>query len=270
MNQQQIRSFAERYLQLHDCHILESGPTYLTTRLSIQADKDLLDRPFYWMYVEKMNIAPQPVTLRFVFDPENHPPDLKGETLFFGAPRFKEMLRSTQKHGRFVRLYQEPQGRGFFDPDTLAYTPWLGVNYKLSYICDQKKDILIPVGINLISGQILPNFYQQAQAHRWISKLPAHRHLLPPHLSLSEAVGELEYHIQERIQGEDLTWAEQAKERCELELEQLEAFYPEPLTEEARRDNKQRREEIIWQYYPRAELHCINAGLFYAETNAFS
>lgn len=269
MNQQQIRSFTERYLSLHDCHILESGPTYLTTRLSIQADKDLLDRPFYWMYVERMKMEPQPITLSFIFDQANHPQEIKGEALFFGAPRFAKMLSSAQKHGRFTRLYQEAQDVRSFASSSRSYTPWLGVNYRLSYICDQKKDRLIPIGINLIDGQIVSNFYQQAQAYRWRTRLPAHRHLLPTQLTISEAVGELEYHIQEQIQGEDLTWAQQAEERCQLELEQLDAFYPEPLTEAARRDKKQRREEIIWQYYPRAELHVINAGLFYAETEAF-
>ncbi|TCW41155.1 uncharacterized protein YqhG [Laceyella sacchari] len=270
MNQQQIRSFTERYLQLQGCHIIESGPAHITTRLSIQADKDLLNRPFYWMYVEKMNIEPQPVTLNLVFDPANQPPGLKGEALFFGAPRFSQMLRSAQKHGRFARLYQVPKGKEAFASQSKAYTPWLGVNYKLSYICDQKKDRLLSLGINLISGEITPDFYQQAQSYEWQSRLPAHRHLLPPRLSLNEAVGELEYYVHEQIQNEDLSWAEQAQERCEAELAQLDSFYPDSLSEEAERDRKQRREEIVWQYAPRAELHCINAGLFYAETQTFS
>lgn len=90
MDPAQVREWTEKYLKLYQCPVIESGPSYLITQLSIEADKDLLNRPFYWMYVEKMNIPPKPVQLCFIFDPENHPPDIRGKFCIMGPPVSKK------------------------------------------------------------------------------------------------------------------------------------------------------------------------------------
>lgn len=268
MDQKKVREFTERYLKLNDCHILESGPTYLLTQLSIHADKDLLNRPFYWMYVERMNLPPQPVRLSFVFDPENHPEEIRGEHLFYGTPRFAKILQSAQKHGKFVRLYEEPRYEPAYTDLTKPYSPWLAVNYKVSYVCDQKRDRLCSLGINLNDGTIREGFYEVIKDRRWSNRLPAKRYTVEPRLQVVEAVGELEYYLEETIRREDLTWAEEAEKRLQSELERLDVFYPdEPsMPDEIRTEKKRRREEIVWQFHPRVEISVINAGLFYVDT----
>ncbi|SFJ32534.1 YqhG family protein [Thermoflavimicrobium dichotomicum] len=270
MDQQKVRSFTERYLKSYECHIIESAPTYLQTQLSIEADKDLLNRPFYWMYVERMNLPPQPARFCFIFDPENCPEDLRGEYLFFGSPRFAQMLQSAQKHGRFTRLYQQPSSRESLSRVSKAYTPWLGMNFQVSYICDQKKDRITYLGINLCTGEIVEPFYPTIRSLGWTSKLPPKRHVTAPRLSFAEAVGELEYFLQEQIEGEDPTWAVEAKKRLEMELDTLAHYYPEQeqRTEEQEKERVQRQRELIWQYHPRIEVQLINGGLFYMEQPA--
>jgi hypothetical protein len=267
MDQSKIRAFTERYLELNGCRILESSPTHLVTQLSIEADKDLLNRPFYWMYVERMNLEPQPVRLSLVFDPDNHPPEIRGEYLFFGTPRFTQILRSAQKYGKFVRLYEEPDVHNRFHFQSKPYTSWLAVHFKVSYVCDKKKDCLRSLGINLISGEIQERFYERLKEQQWSNILPAQRYTVEPHLTIPEAVGELEYYLEEQIRGEDSTWAEQARERLEAELRQLDAYYPEEenMSDSLRKEKKQRREEIVWQFHPRVEISVVNAGLFYFE-----
>lgn len=264
MDQQEVRDFVERYMECHQCQVIESTPTYMLTQLTIEADKDLLNRPFYWMYVEKLNQEPQPAQFCFIFDPENHPAEQRGEHLFFGSPRFSQMLQSAQKHGRFVRLYQNSPYR---ERSSLSqpYIPWLSINFKLSYICDRKKNRLCSLGINLYSGEIKEDFYPWIQTFSWTSQLPAKRHLLSKRLSIPEAVGELEYYIQDQLHQEDLSWAEAAKERLQLEMEQLNSFYPEGevKNEEKEKEKKQRIREMIWQYHPRVEIEVVNAGIFY-------
>lgn len=264
MDQQAVREFVERYMKYHHCTVIESTPSYLHVQLTIDVDKDLLNRPFYWMYVEKLNQEPQPAQFCFIFDPENPPTEKRGEYLFFGAPRFSQMLQSAQKHGRFTRLYEESPHleRSLFSK---PYVPWLLINFKLSYICDQKKDRLCSLGINLYNGEIKQDFYPLVQKLSWTSKLPIKRHLLPKRLSIPEAVGELEYYLQDELHQEDLGWAEAAKERLQMEIEQLNSFYPEGETrsEEKETEKKQRIREIIWQYHPRVEIEVVNAGIFY-------
>jgi hypothetical protein len=269
MDQKEIRSFTERYLQYHDCHILESGPTHLVTQLSVQADKDLLNRPFYWMYVEKMNLEPTPARFCFIFDPdpEKRPADLRGEYLFYGSPRLTQLLNSAQNHGKFVRLYQQPSGWDKYSYISKPFTPWLSVNFHVSYICDQKKDRISYLGINLQSGEIREGFYQSILNLSWSVKLPAQRHITHPRLTIAEALGELEYYLQDQLQNEELSWADEAKERLDIELDQLEHFYPDEtaMSEEMWKEKKQRQRETIWQYHPRIEVKIVNAGLFYME-----
>jgi hypothetical protein len=267
MDPLQVRSFTERYLAIHGCRIIESSPHHLVTQLSVEADKDLLHRPFYWMYVEKMGMEPQTARLTLVFDPEQVPDDLKGEFLFFGSPRFTRILRSARNHGQFVRLYQEPRGREYYSFQSKPYTPWLAVIFKISYVCDRKKDRLASLGINLVTGEIREEIYPSFTRMNWTSRLPAQRHTLRPHLSVAEAVSELEYHLHDRLERDDRTWAEEAMERLGQELEQLERFFPEEgaMSEERRQEKKQRQQETVWQYHPRIEVETVGAGLFHIE-----
>ncbi|TCS96430.1 YqhG family protein [Hazenella coriacea] len=271
MDQQEVREFVERYMEHHQCQVIESTPSYLQTQLSIEVDKDLLNRPFYWMYVEKLNQEPQPAQFCFIFDLENHPPDQRGEYIFFGSPRFSQMLQSAQKHGRFVRLYQEAPGWEL-SLHSKPYIPWLLINFKLSYICDQKKDRLNSLGINLYTGEIKDNFYPWIQTFSWTSQIPVKRHLLSKRLSIPEAVGELEYYLQDQLHQEDLSWAEAAKERLQMEMNQLNSFYPEGevQNEEKEKEKKQRIREMIWQYHPRVEIEVVNAGIFYMNPSSES
>lgn len=264
MDQLALRDFTERYLQTNDCKILESTPSYLHTQLSMEADKDLVNRPFYWSYVEKMNLEPNPVQLCFVFDPDHPPEGIRAEHLFYGSPRCQQLLQSAQKQGKFVRLYQQHKG---WSTASKAYIPWLSLHYLVSYVCDQKKDQLISLGISLQSGEIQNDFYTQLKQHDWTAKLPDQRYTISPRLTIAEAVGELEYALEEQINAEDHQWAEAAQQRLADELAQVATFFPD---KEKRSDEQQaayeaRKRECIWQYHPRVEVNLVAAGLFYIE-----
>lgn len=267
MDQVTLRSFTERYLTTNDCHILESTPHYLHTQLSVQADKDIVDRPFYWMYVERMNLPANPVQFCFVFDPEHPPEGMRSEYLFYGSPRFRQLLRSAQKQGRFVRLYQEPAGWTSYSTASKGYTPWLCINSMVSYVCDQKRDKIASFGINLQTAEVCPNFFEQLEQMKWTHKLPEKRHTLSPRMTIAEAVGELEYALAEELTNEEHQWANDAMGRLNEELSQVESFFPimEKQSDEQKIASAARRRECIWQYHPRVEIKLINAGLFYLE-----
>jgi hypothetical protein len=263
-----LREFTERYLEANDCRIMESTPSYLHTQLSIDADKDLVNRPFYWMYVEKMNLPVNPMQLCFVFDPENPPTDRRAEYLFYGSPRFRQLLQSAQKQGKFVRLYQEPAGRSPFSSQSKGYIPWLSVHYLVSYVCDQKKDRISAYGINLQTGQIKTNFEEQLHQYKWTHKLPEKRYTLSPRMTIQEAVGEIEYFLTEELTEEDHRWAEDAKQRLHDEIEQVNTYFPDETkqTDEQKSAKTARQRECIWQYHPRIEVNLVSAGLFYLES----
>lgn len=261
-----VHRFAERYFSANDCQIIERSPHHLKVKLSVKVDKELINRPFYWMYVEKMNLQPNPTTLNLISKPEKAPEGFNGEFLSFGTPRFRQILQSAINQGRFIRLYENKTPETNNPNNSSPYTPWFGVNYKLSYICDQKKDELLSLGINLYDGQIKSNFYPQIKQRIWTPKIPAHRHIIRPRFQLIECLGKLENFIEEHIKKQDSTWAREAKKRLDQELKQVSLYYPEGESETGTEaEKKQRIQEIYWQYHPRIEVDIINAGLFYLD-----
>ena len=70
MQQQEIHKFLERYFLANDCEILENQTGYMTVQLTIDLDKELMNRPFYWHYLEKTGGVPNPMKLTFITDPE--------------------------------------------------------------------------------------------------------------------------------------------------------------------------------------------------------
>ncbi|PTM58468.1 YqhG family protein [Desmospora activa] len=265
MEPSEVQAFTESYLHAYGCHIIEKEEHYLSTRLSQESDKDLVHRPFYWMYVDKMGLEPQTSTLSFCFNAEHAPEENRSELLTFGSPRFSAILRSARKKGRFVRLYEEIKTSARLWGQSYPYQPWLGINFLVSFICDRKRDEIRNLGIDLRTGEIREHFYQACLQKNWNAKLPAHRHILPQRLSIPEAVGELEYHLQGWIERQDSTWYTEAKEQLDLELEQIHTYYPDEwrMSDELHQEKKQRLRETIWQYHPRVEVEVINAGLFH-------
>ncbi|MED0679953.1 YqhG family protein [Aneurinibacillus thermoaerophilus] len=268
MNQAQVRSFLERYFAAHQAHYVEQHPAYFKVELPIEVDKDLGNRPFYWTYVERLNLEPQPMCMTFVFDNASLPEGVNGEDITFGSPRLQQFFASAQRHGRYIRLYEHtdpPNGSNLH----FALTPWLGINYKISFICDRKKDRLLSLGINLIHGQIKENFFDYLEARNILPVLPDYAYTMRPIFSIDSAVQHLERHVQTAIDAEDKTWACEARSRLAAELAQIEHFYArktatEDKNEEPVLNHKEKRaEELRWQYEPRIEVEIINGGVFY-------
>lgn len=69
MNIEQIRSFVLQYLEAYQCSIVEKAPTHVTVQLSVEADKELTNRSYYWGFVERTGAPAETMTMTFVFDP---------------------------------------------------------------------------------------------------------------------------------------------------------------------------------------------------------
>jgi hypothetical protein len=272
MEPNEVRAFTERYLSAYGCTIVESGEHYLQTRLSEEVDPDLVHRPFYWMYVEKMGLQPQTSTLIFTFQADATPDQKPSELLSFGSPRFSAILRSAGKNGRFVRLFEAGGRSARLWNQPQPYHPWLGVHFLVSFICDRKRDEIRDWGIDLRTGEIWEDFHHLCSQKKWDHRLPPGRHMLPQRLTLPEAVGELEYTLEGWIERQDTAWFEEAKERLNHELNQIHAYYPEEwrMSDALHQEKKQRLRETVWQYHPRVEVEVVGAGLFYMNPPASS
>ncbi len=290
MNTEWVRNFVENYLDIHQCHFIEKHPAYLQVKLSVDVDKDLTNRPYYWTFVERTGTEPETMTMNLIFDSEKAPTDIRGEEIHFGSRRLQQIFHSTKKRGRIVRLYQVPinpipKYRQHQQPQIKGpiqtLHPWLGINYKIEFLSDKKKDILLSLGINLANGEMKENFLNHLRKIELTPVLPFNVSASRPFLSVREAALQLEEWVLHEINKQDFHWAIEAEARLQEELEQIENYYqslPHEKSDEGfdeeknKQDNdieekaveKERRiEEIKWQYSPRVKVMPINFGIFY-------
>jgi hypothetical protein len=247
LNQQEVRQFVERYLAAFSTHVLESHPDYLTVKLPVEVDKDIGNRPFYWSWVEKMNIPPQPMVLTFFFDPERIPEGMRGEHIHFGAGRLQQIFQSTRRHGRFVCMYEQPPllaARGTGLRRSTPLTPWLGLNLKVSFLCDKKKDLLLYLGVNLHQPRLVHDFYPFLKRLHLSPAIPDYYYTLDRKLSLEQACLLVEREVRNVLDQQDHSWADEAKSRLEEELLMLERYYQElALHEEMRAEDAPHEEQ---------------------------
>lgn len=237
MNQQEVRQFVENYVSAFQAHVMESHPTYVSIKLTEQMDKDIGNRPFYWSWVEKMNLPVQPLTLTFFFDAEQRPEDIRGEHIHFGSSRLQQIFQSTRKHGRFVCLYENNTAIQRKTPPSsrrsTPLTPWLNLNLKISFICDKKRDFMLYLGINLHQPRIVHDFYSFLCRLSLSPSIPDYFYTLDRQITLEQAKDTAYEEVMKMIEQQDHTWAEKARERLTEELDILKYYYEQMKAEES-------------------------------------
>lgn len=267
MDQYWIKNYVKEYFELNKCEIIEEDAGQIEVKLSTNVDKDLTNRPYYWTFIERTGTKPDTISLNLIFDPEKTETEKKGELIHPGSERLKQIFNSTKKRGRVVRLYQQPFNRNkrikYNNTKTNQLNLWLGVNYKVEFKCDRKKDKIISLGINLNNGQMKNDFYKFLKTIVLEPTIPANVSLCSPFITLREAALQLEEWILLEISKENFDWANESHKTLEEELSQIEGYYSE---EDQNTDEKdQRIEEVERQYSPKIQVSPINYGLFYLD-----
>nr|WP_295974273.1 YqhG family protein [uncultured Bacillus sp.] len=258
MQQQEIHDFLERYFLANDCEIKVSHPGYMTVQLTVDLDKELMNRPFYWHYLEKTNGKPNPMALTFIYDQEKIPDHLKGETIHFGSPRLHQIFQSTKNLARFIRLYEAVPNSG---NQQIPLKPWIGLNVKISYQCDRKKDVMRSIGLQLINGQMVENFFETLTEMKLTPKIPDYSFTLCPLIMPKSGVMRIENYLRRELEQEDITWAKEARNRWQKDLALLEHFYKD--SEEKGESYRIEKDALKEQYEPKITISIINGGLFY-------
>lgn len=263
MEQQDMHNYLERFFRINDCDILENDGKSLHIQLTEELDKRLMNRPFYWKYIKNTNMTPQPVTLRLLTEaPEE---EQEGELLHFGSPRLHQIFRATKQLSSHIRLFEYVQdGNGPLIP----LEPWLGLNVKISYQCDHKKDRLVSLGLHLINGRIVDHFHNQMLSLDMTPKIPDYCFTLSPLIKPQSGLKRLETLIEDSVREEDHTWAEEAQQRWVDDLELLNQFYEN--NEDKPESYELEREALKEQYEPVIQVQITGGGLFYLSKQAFT
>ncbi|MGA9289913.1 MAG: YqhG family protein, partial [Anaerobacillus sp.] len=148
MRQENIHNYLRSYFVSNDCTILNEKPGFLNVQLTVELDKELMNRPFYWHYLEKTGGTPRPMSLSLT---TNQQSEENGEFIHFGAPRLHQIFSSTKRLASSIRLYEDISPT---DQQQFPLHPWLCLNIKISYQCDRKKHRLLSLGLHLVSGAV--------------------------------------------------------------------------------------------------------------------
>nr|WP_263325742.1 YqhG family protein [Neobacillus sp. Marseille-Q6967] len=262
MQQQEIHNFLIRYFQANECAIIENAPGYITVQLTIELDKELMNRPFYWHYLEKTGGIPNPMQLTLITNPDLAPENLKGETIHFGSPRLHQIFESTKKLAGYIRLYENHR---YFNKQT-PLMPWLCMNVKISYQCDRKRDVFKSIGLQLINGQMVEDFHERLQKIPLTPKIPDYSFTLSPLVKPKSGFARIENYLKAVIEQDDHTWADEAKKRWEADKRLLEHFYED--VEEENESYETEKKALQEQYEPKINISFINGGLFYLTDKA--
>ncbi|MEB2302100.1 YqhG family protein [Lysinibacillus xylanilyticus] len=257
MYPQQVHSYLRQFFTENDCRIVGEDQHYLTVQLTVDIDKRIMNRPFYWQYVEATNSEANPAQVTFITNQTASAGGLYGEAIHFGSPRMNQLFQATRDLGAYVQLFEKV--------DTaigqVILTPWLGVNFKVSYCCDQTKEMLYSFGINLLTG-IINEEFQETICTAEFDTVPADnafhvQFIIKP----LRALERLNATIEKIIEQDDHSWATEAKKRWQRDQRVLDYFYEEEEDKpECYEIEKKALEE---QYDTKIKIEIINGGLFY-------
>ncbi|ARF13918.1 YqhG family protein [Sporosarcina ureae] len=257
MHSTEIHTYLHRFFKENDCEILHGNEHYLTVQLTIDMDKRIMNRPFYWRYIESVNETPNPAQLTLITDMQQLHNGMKGEIIHLGSPRLHQLFQVTKEMGQFVKMYEHIEDTS----EQLILTPWVGVNYKVSFTSHQTKEMLYSVGINLMTGAVVKEFQETISMLDLSDQSSEQVFHLPYIITPVRALDRLDAVITQVIEGEDLTWVEEAEKRWRKDQAVLDYFYegqePKPECYEM---EKQAMEE---RFKPRISVDVVNGGLFY-------
>ncbi|SOC05679.1 uncharacterized protein YqhG [Ureibacillus xyleni] len=253
----QVHDYLRTFFTETNCEIVSDEGFQLTVQLTIDMDKKIMNRPFYWQYIEATDSEPNPTRLMLITDRTRIQNQFVGEVIHFGSGRLNQIFKATKELGSFVQMYEDVAGT---DNQT-TLTPYFCVNYKVSYYCDQTKEKIHSLGINLINGDIEDNFHESICNLNLQSNIPEKAFCLQYIIKPSRALERLDMMIQNIITQDDHSWAEEAKNRWEKELEVLNYFYKD--TEEKPEVYEIEKKGLEERFNPRIKVEIINGGIFY-------
>lgn len=257
MYPQQVHSYLREFFTENDCTILSEDRHYLTVQLTVDIDKKIMNRPFYWQYIEATNSEPNPAQITFITNQTTSSANLYGEAIHFGSPRLNQVFQATRELGAYVEMYE------VVDPTIgqAILTPWLGINYKVSYCCDRTKEMLYSFGINLLTGVIKKNF-QETLCKTSLETAPGENVFhVQPIIKPIRALQRLEAAIHAIIEQDDHSWALEAKKRWQRDQRVLDYFYEDIDDKPECYDIEKKALEE--QYETKIKIDIINGGLFY-------
>lgn len=248
MKQKDIYNYTKRFFLAKDCKVEENRQTEtLTVELTPELDEKLMNRIFYWYYMNKIGGNPEPLTITLE----------KDKDLYFGSPRLHQLFNLAIAEGQFIRFYETP-GHNLMKHEPLY--PWLTMHVKVTYKCDLSYDRLLSIGIQLLNGMTITGFNDAILTREIQATIPDLCYTMMPLISPNSAIVRIEKLIQNQLSDEPFEWAELARQRWQEELNLLNKFDEDSSSNDSVDNEKKALQEL---YEPKITVQTMQAGLVY-------
>ncbi|MEC5422268.1 YqhG family protein [Virgibacillus sp. C22-A2] len=250
-----LESFLQTYFKAHHCTFINKDEGLLTVQLTEEMDKALMNRPFYWHYINNMGRSGDPMQLTLITNPDKR--GEKGEWIHFGSPRLQQIIKHLKENQKYTKLFQLVDAK----KNTALY-PWLVTNIKVSYRGKHKRDELISIGLHLVNGTM------KVEMMGLLNKIPLQKtisdycYTISPIIKLSSGYRRIEKVIDNYIENQTHDWAEESMQIMDNEIHMLKHFYEGQVDTEEEQMKKEIF-EITDRYRPSITYEVINGGIFY-------
>lgn len=257
MSKFNIDSFITTFFQQHDCDVNIMADGVFDIQLTEKIDRAIMNRPFYWHYVQATGRVGEPQRLRLRTNLDNDSDE--GEWIHFGTPRMNDLCQFLEKTSRFIRVFEQINVQS-----QTPLHPWLIINGNISYKGKQIREEVVSIGLNLINGIMIERAMEQLQTVTFGTTISPQCFIITPLIKIRSGFQRIEQYIEHHVQHVDDTWAHESVKLLKDELLLLNHFY----------QNKNEKNDLIkevTQLYdrlrPEINFSIINGGLFYVREN---
>lgn len=248
-----IDQFLYTFFNANECDILSREKGVIKVKLTEEIDQAIMNRPFYWHYMNKTGQKGDPYELTLITDRTKQIE--QGEWIHIGTPRMNDIFRYMKKKCTFIKLYEQiDAGR------QTMLQPWLIINISLAFKGKQLKEELLSIGINLINGAFLENAMEQLKDVSLDSFIGDNCYKISPIISIMSGFRRIERRVHESLQQYNYKWVLESINELKNELILLGHFYDKS---EDVNNMKKEAMGIIHRFQPEIRFQIINGGLFY-------
>lgn len=288
-----LEDYCKRYFRAVGAPLLPSARQTLLAVLPRDVDKELTDRPFYWMWVETMHETPPETVLFLTFRDDVEaaaiPDACKIERIHAGSYRMQRIVASARHRGAFAVAYQRAH----------VASPFVLMNVKVSYLSDRRLDRMESYLVDLRDYRIYSEAMSVLGETDLSDERPLETQILAVPVDFDQIFSLIKKTVQRQVALDDHTWSREASARLDRELRTLDDYYasledagshPETPDEPAPREafaalegpadtgagteppvsrfnraaeRELRRAELVWRGEPRVEVRPLQVALLY-------
>ena len=93
MYAEQVHDYLKTFFKETNCEIVSDEGHMLSVQLTIDMDKRIMNRPFYWQYIEATNSPANPARLNLITDRTKIQNQFLGEIIHFGSGRLHQIFK---------------------------------------------------------------------------------------------------------------------------------------------------------------------------------